>query len=118
MSPASALALLFVNTLSAREARRSVVAEAAVMMGELDATIDYTNSDVAPLLARQTKVQFLPQAIPFFTAQQTFNLLARQFPDYTLRQPTLNPTNPSDRPTRVGEGAWSSDSATIPIWIC
>lgn len=94
-----ALALLFVNTLSAREARRSVVAEAAVMMGELDATIDYTNSDVAPLLARQTKVQFLPQAIPFFTAQQTFNLLARQFPDYTLRQPTLNPTNPSDRPT-------------------
>jgi protein-histidine pros-kinase len=51
------------------------------------------------LLARQTKVQFLPQAIPFFTAQRTFNLLTRQFPAYTLRQPTLNPTNPSDKPT-------------------
>jgi HAMP domain-containing protein len=94
-----ALALLFLNTLSQREARRSVLAQAAVMMGELDATINYTNSDVAPLLAHQIKVQFLPQAIPFFSAQKTFNLLAGQFPDYTLRQPTLNPTNPADRPT-------------------
>jgi protein-histidine pros-kinase len=93
------LALLFVNALSEREARRSVLAEAAVMMGELNSIVDYTNSDVAPLFARQMKVQFLPQAIPFFTAQQTFNLLTRQFPDYTLRQPTLNPTNPSDKPT-------------------
>lgn len=93
------LALFFVNTLSESEARRSVLAEASVMMGELNSIIDYTNSNVAPLLARQTKVQFLPEAIPFFTAQQTFNLLARQFPAYTLRQPTLNPTNPSDRPT-------------------
>jgi HAMP domain-containing protein len=93
------LAFMFVSTLSQREARRSVLAEAAVMMGELDSTINYTNSDVAPLLARQMKVQFLPQAIPFFTAQKTFNLLAKQFPDYTLRQPTLNPTNRADRPT-------------------
>src|ERR1700733_1989221 len=93
------LALVFVNMLSQSEARRSVTAEAAVMMAELDSIINYTNSNVAPLLARQMKVQFLPQAIPFFTAQQTFNLLAQQFPDYTLRQPTLNPTNPSDRPT-------------------
>jgi HAMP domain-containing protein len=93
------LALLFVNTVSQRQARRSVLAEAAVMMGEVDSTIHYTDSDVAPLLAHQMKVQFLPQAIPFFTAQRTFNLLATQFPDYTLRQPTLNPTNPADRPT-------------------
>src|ERR1700733_14322675 len=93
------LALVFVDMLSQSEARRSVTAEAAVMMAELDSIINYTNSNVAPLLARQMKVQFLPQAIPFFTAQQTFNLLARQFPDYTLRQPTLNPTNPSDKPT-------------------
>lgn len=92
------LAILFVNELSQREARRSVLAEADVMMGEVDAIINYTQSDVTPLLARQMKVQFLPQAIPFFTAQQTFNLLGQQFHDYTLRQPTLNPTNPSDRP--------------------
>jgi protein-histidine pros-kinase len=93
------LALLSVNTLTQREARRSVLAEAAVMMGEADSTIHYTDSDVAPLLAHQMKVQFLPQAIPFFTAQKIFNLLGKQFPDYTLRQPTLNPTNPADRPT-------------------
>lgn len=98
------LALLFVNALSQREARRSVLAEAAVMMGELDAITNYTDSNVTPLLARQMKVQFLPQAVPFFTAQQTFNLFARQFPDYTLRQPTLDPTNPSDRPT-----SWEKD---------
>ena len=93
------LAFLFVDALSQREARDSVTAEAEVMMGELDSIIHYTDSNVTPLLGHQMKVQFLPQAIPFFTAQQTFDLFARQFHDYTLRQPALNPTNPSDRPT-------------------
>jgi HAMP domain-containing protein len=44
------------------------------------------------------KEQFLPQAIPFYAAQQTFDRMAASFPDYTFRQPTVNPTNPSDRP--------------------
>ncbi len=93
-----ALASVFVDSLSRRIARESVLSEAAVMMAAMNATLYYTESQVAPLLARPMKVQFLPQAIPYFAAQQSFDLLAKERPDYTLRQPAENPTNPNDRP--------------------
>ena len=93
-----ALAAMFLDGLTQRSARRGVISEATVMMGQADATIHYTDTQVSPLLSRSTNVQFLPQSIPFYTAQQTFNGLARSFPDYTFRQPTTNPTNPADRP--------------------
>jgi HAMP domain-containing protein len=93
-----ALAAVFVNSLTQVTARRAVLSEAATMMAELNATIHYTDTRVTPLLARPMKVQFIPDAIPFFAAQQTFDLLSKERPDYTLRQPADNPTNPSDRP--------------------
>jgi HAMP domain-containing protein len=92
------LAGLFFNRYSQSAARKSVLAEAQLMMGEVDATIQYTDKQVSPLLEKPMAVQFLPQAIPFYAAQQTFDRLAKNFPDYTFRQPALNPTNPSDRP--------------------
>lgn len=99
-----ALASVFVNALSRNIARESVLSEAAVMMAAVNAMLHYTEDQVAPLLARPLKVQFLPQAIPFYAAQQSFNLLAKERPDYTFRQPTENPTNPADRPAD-----WESD---------
>jgi HAMP domain-containing protein len=93
-----ALAAVFVNALSERIARRAVFSEAATIMAELEATIEYSDTDVSPLLTHSMKVQFLPQSIPFFAAQRTFDLLAREQPDYSLRQPADNPTRPSDRP--------------------
>lgn len=93
------LAGIFVNTLSRAIARKAVLSEAAVMMASANAILHYTDTEVAPLLARAGKVQFLPQAIPFFAAQRSFDLLAKAQPDYTLRQPADNPTNPSDHPT-------------------
>lgn len=98
------LAALFVNATSEREARRAVLAEAAAIMGAADATVHYTDTQVAPLLSGQMKTQFLPQSIPFFAAQQTFDLMAKAFPDYAFRQPTTNPTNPADRPV-----PWEAD---------
>lgn len=98
------LAAVFVNALSRKIARESVMSEAAIMMATANATLHYTEDQVAPLLARQLKVQFLPQAIPFYSAQQSFNRLSLEKPDYTLRQPALNPTNPNDRPA-----AWEND---------
>ena len=94
-----ALAAVFLNNFSQNAARKAVLSEAALMMGQVSATIHYTDSQVSPLLSRPMNVQFLPQAIPFYAAQQTFNRLAANFPDYTFRQPTTNPTNPSDKPT-------------------
>jgi protein-histidine pros-kinase len=92
------LAALLVNGLSQRIARRAVLSEAAIMMGQANATIHYTDTQVSPLLNNAMKVQFIPEAIPFFAAQRTFDRLSQQFPDYSFRQPTLNPTNPVDRP--------------------
>ena len=99
-----ALTALFLNEISESAARKALLSEAALMMGEVDATIQYTNQQASPLLSKQMTLQFVPQAIPFFAAQQTFNRLARKLPDYTFRQPTLNPTNPSDRPA-----PWETD---------
>ena len=94
-----ALAAVFINSITQATARRAVLSEAATMMAEVDATIHYTDSRVTPLLERQMAVQFLPEGIPFFAAQQTFNLISKERPDYTFRQPANNPTNPLDRPT-------------------
>ncbi len=92
------LASLFVHRISVATAVRGQLDQAAVMMGEADATIAYTNDEVAPLLAEQSKVQFLPQSIPFFAASQSFRLLTSRFPEYRFHQPATNPTNPADRP--------------------
>ena len=93
-----ALAALFFDTLTQRTARHAVLSQAAVMMEQVKASIHYTDTQVSPLLFKSMNVQFLPQSIPFYAAQQTFNSLATSFPDYSFRQPTTNPTNPNDRP--------------------
>jgi HAMP domain-containing protein len=43
------------------------------------------------------KVQFLPHSIPSFAAQSNFKLVRQKLPEYTYREPTLNPTNLNDR---------------------
>jgi len=94
-------------------ARRNVLAQAGIMMGGVDATLQYTNSQVTPLLERGSHVQFLPQSIPFYAAQQVFNRLTATFPDYRFRQPASNPTNPSDKPD-ASEAAIIARFATHP----
>ena len=80
-------------------ARREVLQEAAIMMGQASAISHYTDREIAPLLAGQLKVRFLPQTIPFWAAQTNFRALQQHFPDYSFREPATNPTNPADRPT-------------------
>lgn len=90
---------LLVRHSTEAAARRSVLAEAGVMMDGVDATLQYSEAQVTPLLAHASHVQFLPQSIPFYAAQQVFDRLSGSFPDYTFRQPAPNPTNLSDRPS-------------------
>ena len=80
-------------------ARREVLQEAAIMMQQAVAVRDYTTDEIAPLLAEQLKVRFLPQSIPFFAAQSVLRSMAKQFPAYTYKEAALNPTNPADRAT-------------------
>lgn len=94
-----ALAAVLSHKLMLDNARSAVLQEAAVMMGQASAISGYTDKEIAPLLAEQLKVRFLPQSIPFAAAQANFRTLQQQFPDYSLRIPATNPTNPADRPT-------------------
>jgi protein-histidine pros-kinase len=57
----------------------------------------YTAESIRPLLEQQMKVQFLPHSIPSYAAQTNFKMVHQKLPDYTYREPTLNPTNLNDR---------------------
>lgn len=80
-------------------ARQAVMQQAAIMIGQADAISQYTDTEVAPLLADQLGARFLPQTIPFWAAKTNFHTLAKEFPDYTFKDAALNPTNPADRAT-------------------
>jgi HAMP domain-containing protein len=69
------------------------------MMDGAQAARDYTDTEVAPLLAAQLDSRFLPQAVPFYAATEHFLRLHAQRPDYSYREATLNPTNLRDRAT-------------------
>lgn len=80
-------------------AREQVLRQAELLMEAARATRTYTTEQVKPPLERhqvQTN-QFLPQTVPAFAATTTFALLRKQYPEYTYREPSLNPTNLVDR---------------------
>jgi protein-histidine pros-kinase len=78
--------------------------EANIMMAMASAIRDYTNNEIEPLLADQIKTRFLPHTVPSWAAQTNLRALAKQFPDYSYKEPALNPTNPADKATD-----WESD---------
>ena len=70
---------------------------AKIIMEEASADRSYTSDSIRPLLEQQMKVQFLPHSIPSFSALSIFKIVRQKLPDYTYREPTLNPTNLNDR---------------------
>jgi HAMP domain-containing protein len=80
-----------------RNAMEDSLQNARIMMEGAAAIRTYTSETVSPLLQQQMKVEFLPYAIPSFAAQTNFRLVQRKLPEYSYREPTLNPTNPSDK---------------------
>jgi protein-histidine pros-kinase len=92
-----ALATAFSWVIAREDARRSVEQEAAIMLEQATSVRDYTESQIAPLLAGQDQQRFLPQTIPFYAAETTMRALAEKFPDYSYKEAALNPTNPADR---------------------
>jgi protein-histidine pros-kinase len=83
------------------DARREVLKDAELMRASAQSVRDYTASDLAPLLEQnpQHQKKFLAETIPFFAATTAFNNLRRNYPNYSYREATLNPTNPEDRAT-------------------
>ena len=79
------------------DAKREGLATARLMMASATASRDYTRAEIAPLLQQHPSAEFRPQMVPAYAAVQTLDRLRKERPEYTYREATLNPTNPSDR---------------------
>lgn len=88
------LAAVVSYTVLHANARDEVLQNARMMMESANASGDYTNAQVRPLLETQLKYKFIPQSVPAFAATEQFNELRKNYPDYTFKAATLNPTNP------------------------
>ncbi len=82
-----------------QSAHDQVLQQARLMMGSAGAMRTYTTKQVGPLLEQhQTQVNtFLAQTVPAYAATEAFNYLHSDYPDYTYKEATLNPTNLRDR---------------------
>jgi HAMP domain-containing protein len=87
-------------------ARDQVVQQAKLMMESASSTRKYTSEELKPLLMQAADDQhtFLPQTVPAYGATTIFSKLRKNFPDYTYKEATLNPTNLEDR-----AADWESD---------
>ncbi len=82
-----------------QSAHDQVIQQARLMMGAAGGMRTYTSKQVGPLLAGyedQTRA-FPPQRIPAYSATEVFNYLRKDYPAYTYKEATLNPTNLRDR---------------------
>lgn len=81
----------------ADSAIESSARDARIVMEAASAVRSYTAESISPLLQQQMKVQFLPYSIPSFAAQTNARIVQKKLPEYSYREPTLNPTNLNDR---------------------
>ena len=88
---------LFTHRFLQENAREEVLDSARIMLQSAIAVRGYTVGEIRPLLALQQKRQFLPQTVPAYAAHQYVTQLQKEYPDYSYREATLNPTNPADR---------------------
>lgn len=84
-------------TILTKNAQEDSLQNARIMIEGASAIRSYTAESIRPLLEQQMKVQFLPHSIPSYAAQTNFKMLHQKLPEYTYREPTLNPTNLNDR---------------------
>jgi HAMP domain-containing protein len=92
------------RTVLQGNAEREIRNEAGLLIDSALAARDYTEAQIAPLLAAQMQTQFLPQSIPFYAATEQFLRVHADRPEYSYQEATLNPMNPRDRATD-----WQSD---------
>ena len=85
--------------LAEHSVRAQIHSKIKVLRAQALAVRRYTNEEIKPLLAAQSKEQFVPQTVPSFSAQATFANFRDRFPDFFYKEAALNPTNPSDKAT-------------------
>lgn len=78
-------------------ARDEVLQRSRILMESAAGTRKYTSDEIAPILAPMLQTKFYPQAVSSYAAVKNFQILQAENPDYTYREPALNPTNPASR---------------------
>jgi len=92
------------HELLQRNAKDEVLRNAGLMMEAALAIRGYTVSQVKPRIEHHLADEFLPQSVPAYAAAETFKTLRKKYPDFSYKEATLNPTNPSNRTVE-----WESD---------
>ncbi len=82
-----------------RNARDEILHTASIIMENAMAVRSYTVNEVKPLLIPVMHDKFLPQTVPAYAAMRNVQGLREKFPEYTYKEATLNPTNPTSRAT-------------------
>lgn len=98
------LAALFTHALLQRNTKAEIEENARIMIDGASAVRSYTSTQIKPLLKTQMTYTFLPQSVSAYSANEYFKQLRKKYPDYSYKEATLNPTNPSDRATE-----WEAD---------
>lgn len=80
-----------------QNARQEIIDRAGLMMESALAVRGYTIGEIRKLLVLQMTREFLPQSVPAYAATQVFHKLRQNHPEYSYKEATLNPTNPSNR---------------------
>lgn len=86
--------------LESRQVREEVTQKAQVLLETALAVRAYTVDEVAPVVKdadAHNSASFRPQQVPSYAAQNAMSRLSKQFPDYSYRETSLNPTNINDR---------------------
>jgi len=78
-------------------AREETLNNARLLMENALAVRGYTSGQITKLLETQMKYEFLPQAVPSYSATEVQNKVHAKYPDFAYKEATLNPTNPRDR---------------------
>ena len=79
------------------QARDEVINGARLLMEQAIAVRGYTSGQITKLLETQMKYEFLPQAVPSYSATEVLGALRVKYPEFAYKEATLNPTNPRDR---------------------
>ncbi len=88
---------LIARNLLIDNARNEVLDQARLLMDKANAVRAYTSSQINPLLQAQMQTQFLPQAVPSYSATEVLGTLQKKHTEFFYKEATLNPTNPRDR---------------------
>lgn len=99
-----AIGAVVLGRVFADDIRAQVLQNARIMMTQADAVRRYTADALVPLLPTERNGQFVAETVPDFAAKTTFHDIQAAFPGYDYREPTLNPTAPSDR-----AAAWEAE---------